>query len=45
METEVLLHHAGPPMGAATVALDLGDSLLLGTFSGDRVLWAPRIDR
>ncbi len=41
METEILMHHAGPPMGAATVALDLGDgSLLLGTFAGDRIAYA-----
>lgn len=37
METEVLLANEGPPMGAATVALQVGPELLLGTFSGDRI--------
>jgi hypothetical protein len=37
MTTEVLLDHAGPPMGAATVALPVGDALYLGTFAGDRI--------
>jgi hypothetical protein len=37
MTSRVLLDHAGPPMGAATVALPLGDSVWLGTFAGDRI--------
>ena len=41
METRVLLDHAGPPMGAATVALPFGDSVYLGTFAGNRIARAP----
>ena len=41
MDTRVLLDHAGPPMGAATVALPFGDSVYLGTFAGDRIARAP----
>jgi hypothetical protein len=33
----VLLDHAGPPMGAATVAVPFGSRVFLGTFAGDRV--------
>lgn len=35
--TRSLLDHTGPPIGAATVALPLGDSVYLGTFAGDRI--------
>ena len=39
LETETLLRQAGPPMGAGTVALDLGDGdLLIGSFASDRML-------
>jgi sugar lactone lactonase YvrE len=39
METETILRTAGPPMGAGTVALDLGDGeLLIGSFAADRML-------
>jgi len=39
METETLLLQAGPPMGAGTVALDLGGGdLLIGSFASDRML-------
>lgn len=41
MATEVLLDHAGPPMGGATVALPFADSLYLGTFAGDRIARVP----
>jgi hypothetical protein len=41
MGTRVLLEHAGPPMGAATVALPFGDGIYLGTFAGDRITRAP----
>ncbi len=34
---EVLFTHEGAPMGAATVAVQLGDNLWLGSFAGDRV--------
>ena len=33
----VYAHEGGPPMGAATVALEVGDVLYLGTFAGDRI--------
>jgi sugar lactone lactonase YvrE len=36
-EKTVLVDQSGPPMGAATVALQVGDDLWLGTFAGDRV--------
>ncbi len=39
METENLFTQAGPPMGAGTVALDLGLSeFLIGSYAGDRML-------
>jgi hypothetical protein len=41
MRTRVVLDHAGPPMGAATVALPHGDWIYLGTFAGDRIARAP----
>jgi hypothetical protein len=37
MSARTVLDHEGPPMGAATVALVLGDGLYLGTFAGDRI--------
>jgi hypothetical protein len=42
MEREVIFANSGPPMGAATVALDLGDELVMGSFAGDRIIRAPR---
>lgn len=39
---EVLYENAGPPMGGGTVAIDIGDGLLIGTFAGDRVLRVRR---
>ncbi len=42
METTILFSHAGAPMGAGTVALDLGDGeLLIGSFAADRMLRVP----
>jgi hypothetical protein len=38
---EQVFQHAGPPMGAATVAQQLRNSLYLGSFSGDRILKVP----
>jgi hypothetical protein len=39
METETIFSQAGPPMGAGTVALDLGDGeLLIGSFAADRMI-------
>ena len=40
MESELLFAHKGPPMGAATVAVQHGDDLLIGTFAGDRIMAA-----
>ena len=37
MERTTLLNHRGPPMGAATVALQIGTRLYLGSFAGDRI--------
>jgi hypothetical protein len=37
LTSRMLLDHAGPPLGAATVALPFGDHVYLGTFAGDRV--------
>ncbi len=42
MEREVVFENAGPPMGAATIALDLGSAMLLGSFAGDRMIRVPR---
>jgi hypothetical protein len=33
-----LYENAGPPMGAGTSALRIGDELVIGTFAGDRLL-------
>jgi outer membrane protein assembly factor BamB len=41
MAAEIVLEHAGPPLGAATVALVVGDALYLGSFAGDRIARAP----
>jgi len=38
---ETVLTHEGPPMGAATVALDLDGQLYLGSFKGDRLVRLP----
>lgn len=37
MTATQIFTHEGPPMGAATVARVMGDSIYLGTFAGDRV--------
>jgi hypothetical protein len=41
MQTRSVFAHSGPPMGAATVAQQVGDMLYLGSFSGDRILQLP----
>ncbi|MCH2171426.1 hypothetical protein MK489_11630 [Myxococcota bacterium] len=38
METEVLYHNQGAPMGGGTVGLVVGDDLFVGSFAGDRLL-------
>ena len=41
LEAELLLQHSGTATGAATVALQVGDALYIGTFRGDRIARAP----
>ena len=38
---QTVLEHRGAPMGAATVAQQVGDDLYLGSFVGDRIVRAP----
>jgi hypothetical protein len=38
LSSEVLLSHAGAPMGAGTVARQVGGDLYIGSFSGDRIV-------
>lgn len=40
LESTEVFRNEGPPMGAATVAIDLGGELLMGSFAGDRVIRA-----
>lgn len=42
LAAEVIFANAGPPMGGGTVAVDLGDELLVGSMAGDRILRVPR---
>ena len=37
LSSKVVLANRGAPMGGATVAIELGDELFLGTFAGDRI--------
>lgn len=41
MAARTVFEHRGAPMGAATVAQQVGDALYLGSFVGDRVLKVP----
>ncbi len=41
LDKEVWVEQGDGPMGAATVAIQVGDDLWLGTFSGDRVARVP----
>ncbi len=41
LERKTLFAHEGRPMGAATVALELGGQLYLGSFKGDRLIHIP----
>ena len=38
MTAVALYENAGPPMGAGTSALRIGDELVIGSFAGDRLL-------
>ena len=40
-DSELLIDSEGTPMGAATVALQVGDDLWLGSFIGDRIARVP----
>ena len=42
LATETILAQAGAPMGAGTIALDLGGELLIGSFAADRMIRVPR---
>lgn len=41
MGAETIFQHQGAPLGAATIAQQVGDSLFLGSFSGDRIIKIP----
>jgi hypothetical protein len=41
MSSEVVFKHQGAPMGAGTVARQLGDFLYIGSFSSDRIVRVP----
>ena len=41
MQAKLLLAHEGAPMGMATVAVEAGDSLYLGSAAGDRIVRFP----
>ena len=45
MSTEVIFRHRGAPMGAATVAQQVGERLYLGSFVGDRIMHVPLSDK
>lgn len=38
LERRTVLEHGGAPMGAATVAQQVGEDLYLGSFAGDRIV-------
>jgi hypothetical protein len=44
MHGEILLSHAGAPMGAGTVARQVAGDLYIGSFSGDRIVKLPYPD-
>jgi hypothetical protein len=41
LSARTVIEHEGPPMGAATVALEMDGRLYLGTFAGDRIVSLP----
>ena len=43
MRAELLFEHAGPPLGAATVAVQYGSDLLIGSLFGDQVMAVRRV--
>ena len=38
LTSQLVFANEGPPMGAGTVAIDLGGELLIGSFAGDRII-------
>jgi hypothetical protein len=38
LEPKALYENAGPPMGAGTAAIKVGDELIIGSFAGDRIV-------
>ena len=42
LEIEPLFASGGEPLGAGTIAVDLGDELVIGSYAGDRILRVPR---
>ncbi len=40
LKPHALYENSGPPMGAGTAALRIGDELVIGTFKGDRIVRA-----
>ncbi len=38
LQAELLFANGGAPMGGGTVAVEVGDALLIGSFAGDRVI-------
>lgn len=44
MRVASVYENSGPPMGAGTSALQVGDELIIGTFAGDRLLRAKLPD-
>jgi sugar lactone lactonase YvrE len=38
LEGRVIFSNAGEPMGGGTIAVDLGNELVIGSFAGDRIL-------
>jgi hypothetical protein len=38
LEGRGIFSNAGEPMGGGTIAVDLGNELVIGSFAGDRIL-------
>lgn len=41
MQHRTVFEHRGSPMGAATIAMQVGDEVFLGSYAGDRLLIVP----
>jgi hypothetical protein len=44
MTKETIIEHHGAPMGAATVAMPVGDFIYMGSFIGDRIMRMPYVN-